>query len=69
MVHKETFPRKEMIDGEADNAIIRRQHIGSERRTDVFPIMRIARLPIHDSDTAKDPGSFAAHRLHKTRLP
>ena len=56
VIDEDAFPREEMFDGEPHNAIIRRQHIRSKQRTGVFPVMRIAWLPIHDSDTkVSDP--------------
>ena len=58
-----------MVDSKPHHPIIRRRNGRTERRTDIFPVMRVPWLAIHDSDTTEDPRSFAAHRLHETRLP
>ena len=58
-----------MIDGQPNHSVIRRSHHGPERSSDVFAIVWIPRLAIHDSHTAENSGSLAVHRLHETRLP
>ena len=58
-----------MIDDEPHHSIIRRGDGGAQRSADVFTVVRIPRLAVHDSHAAEDAGSFAAHRLHETRLP
>jgi len=69
MVQKHTVPGENMIDDEAHHPVIRRSDGGAKQSPDVFTVMRIPRLAIHDSHAAEDPGSFAAHRLHEVRLP
>lgn len=69
MVQEHALPRENMIDSEPHHTVIRRGDGGAKRSPDVFPIVRIPRLTIHDSHATENPGSLAAYRLHETRLP
>src|SRR5689334_13035825 len=69
MVQKDAFARENMLDSKPDDSIVRRRHLRAGRRADVFSVMGIAGLAVHDADAAEDPGSFPAHRLNKTVLP
>ena len=62
-------PEKNMVHGQTNDPVIAGQHVGSERSTDVFSIVRISRLPIRDADAAENTGAFAANRLDKSGLP
>ena len=58
-----------MIDGDADNPIIRRGDIGPQWRADILSIVRIARLTVHDPHTAENAGALAIHWLQEVTVP
>ena len=69
VIDKDAFAGKNMIDGDADNPIIRRRDIGPHRRADILSIVRIARLAVHDPHAAENAGALAIHRFHEVAVP
>ena len=69
VIDEDTLAGENMIDGDADNPIVRRRDIGPHRRADIFSIVRIARLAIHDPHAAENAGALAVHRLHEVAVP
>ena len=58
-----------MIDGEPHDAVVGGSDIRAQRCADIFTVVRIARLTVHDANAAEDTGALAAHRLDEAAVP
>ena len=45
MIDEDAFAGENMIDGDANNPVIRRCNIGSQRRADILPLCGLRGLP------------------------
>ena len=69
MIDEDAFAGENMIDGDANDPIICRCDIGTQRRADILSIVRVARLAVHDPYAAEDAGALAIYRLHEVAVP
>ena len=69
MVEKHAFPGKEMIGREADDAVIHRDDIGAQWRSNIFPVMGIFSLPIDDALPAEGACDRPFDRSKKIARP
>jgi len=69
MIDEDSLAREHMINCEPHHAVIGGGHVRPQRGPDVFAVVRISRLTVHDPDAAEDAGTLSAHWFDETAMP